>query len=217
MNPQHLSCNFSSQSWGGQILRKDNMNYDEVTATRAPTGWEGECMEFQFSDQSTNSRYSRTSNANTPASTPPTDMSSYGEASPIQNIRKFVHFEDEYPPPNLSLSPDFQGVSSTNNHAYSSPIQSIGKFEPFENEYPGPHPSLSPDLQGIYGTNDHAYSSDPGGTSRATPTTLGWMPDTQLPKLYTFVLKKDEQYLELKPGYDVTEETPQRVYLDKDE
>jgi len=155
------------------------MNYDEVTATRAPTGWEGECMEFQFSDQSTNSRYSRTPNANnTPASTLPTDIGSYHKASPIQNM---------------------------------------GKFEQFEDEYPQPHLTLSPDLQGIYSTNDHAHSSDPGGTSRATPTTLGWMPDTQLPKLYTFVLKKDEQYLELKPGYEVTEETPQRVYLDKDE
>jgi hypothetical protein len=136
-------------------------------------------MGFQYSDQSTNSRHSRTSNANnTPASTPPTDMGSYDEVSPIQNI---------------------------------------GKFELFEDEYSRPYLSLSPDLQGIYSTNDHAHSSDPSGTSRATPTTLGWTPDTQLPKLYNLVLKKGEEYLELMPGYEVNEETPQRVYLDKDE
>jgi len=169
----------SPQQASSQILPKDKMNHDLVTATHAPTAWGGEVVEHQNSDQSTNSRQSRSSNAGIPsASTPLTEMGSHDETSPIQDFGKFETYDDDYAP--TSISSDV--------------------------------------LQDVYSTNDHTHSSDPGGTSRATPTTLGWTPDTSFPKLYKFWCKKNiEPYLELLPHFEVTSQTPQRVYLDKDE
>lgn len=50
---------------------------------------------------------------------------------------------------------------------------------------------------------------------RATPMSLGWKPDTDLWKLYSFVVKKGrEPHLELLSEWTATYDTPQRVYLD---
>ncbi|TAQ89399.1 hypothetical protein B7494_g2259 [Chlorociboria aeruginascens] len=52
-------------------------------------------------------------------------------------------------------------------------------------------------------------------TSRATPNSLGWSPNTELWKLYKFVVAKGkEPYLDLLPEWTITNETPERVYLD---
>ena len=48
-----------------------------------------------------------------------------------------------------------------------------------------------------------------------TPATLGWVPDTDLMKLYTFFAPKAHRaYFELRQEYEETSETPLRVYLD---
>jgi hypothetical protein len=50
---------------------------------------------------------------------------------------------------------------------------------------------------------------------RHTPSTLGWLPDCEWVKLYTFIVKKGhEPYLQLQSGCDVTSITPETVYLD---
>lgn len=51
--------------------------------------------------------------------------------------------------------------------------------------------------------------------TRETPSTLGWLPDCEWIKLYTFIIKKGEDpYLQLQTGYAETEVTPKIVYLD---
>jgi hypothetical protein len=58
---------------------------------------------------------------------------------------------------------------------------------------------------------------DSTDTTFTNPTTvaLGWMPDTELGKLYTFLAPKGQQpYFQLRQEYKATPETPQRVYLD---
>ncbi|KAE9376597.1 hypothetical protein N431DRAFT_367711, partial [Stipitochalara longipes BDJ] len=45
--------------------------------------------------------------------------------------------------------------------------------------------------------------------------TLGWCHDTEMLKLYTFVLECGEPFFELLPQWDPTYETPSRVYLDQ--
>jgi hypothetical protein len=53
-------------------------------------------------------------------------------------------------------------------------------------------------------------------TIRPTPASIGWNRDTELVKLYAFIVPKDtEPYLELLPEWTPTCETPSRVYLDK--
>ncbi|KAM3075086.1 hypothetical protein ACMFMG_007456 [Clarireedia jacksonii] len=48
-----------------------------------------------------------------------------------------------------------------------------------------------------------------------TPSSLGWTPNTDLWKLYKFIVPKGkEPYLELLPGLVVYGDTPSRVYLD---
>ena len=49
---------------------------------------------------------------------------------------------------------------------------------------------------------------------RHTPDSLGWLPGTELLKLYEFKVPKGKQpYLELSPRWDVTFDTPRIVYL----
>jgi hypothetical protein len=51
--------------------------------------------------------------------------------------------------------------------------------------------------------------------TRETPSTLGWLPDCEWIKLYTFIIKKGEDpYLQLQTEYAETEVTPKIVYLD---
>ena len=53
---------------------------------------------------------------------------------------------------------------------------------------------------------------------RCTPSSLGWLPGTELIKLYAFVVgKSKEPFLELLPNWTVTYETPRIVYLDQPE
>jgi len=131
-------------------------------------------------------------------------MGSYHETSP-KDFREFETYGDNYPP--ASISPELlQDMYSINDHTHFSDPGGTSRATPTT-------VGLTPDTP-----HDHTHSSDPGGTSRATPTTLGWTPDTPLPKLYKFWLKKNvEPYLELLPHWEVTSQTPQRVYLDKDE
>jgi hypothetical protein len=50
---------------------------------------------------------------------------------------------------------------------------------------------------------------------RHTPSTLGWVPNTELMNLYTFVaVRGKEPYFELPPIWTETQQTPHRVYLD---
>lgn len=52
-------------------------------------------------------------------------------------------------------------------------------------------------------------------SSKPTPKSLGWLPDTQLWRLYTVVISdKKVLYLELLPDLRLTSQTPIRVYLD---
>ena len=54
-------------------------------------------------------------------------------------------------------------------------------------------------------------------TVRVTPKSLGWTPDTQMIQLYDFVvIKGEEPYLDLLSGCNITSQTPQRVYLDRE-
>lgn len=63
-------------------------------------------------------------------------------------------------------------------------------------------------------TTQYSYSEH-NDTTRVTPTSLGWTPDTQLWKVYEFVVIKGKNpYLDLIPGCNITPETPERVYLD---
>ena len=49
---------------------------------------------------------------------------------------------------------------------------------------------------------------------RHTPDSLGWLPGSELLKLYEFKVPKGRQpYLELSARWDVTFETPRKVYL----
>jgi hypothetical protein len=49
-----------------------------------------------------------------------------------------------------------------------------------------------------------------------TPTLLGWTHNTELVKLYTFIVPKSrEPYLQLREKWTPTYETPNRVYLDQ--
>ncbi|KAI9647801.1 hypothetical protein NHQ30_004189 [Ciborinia camelliae] len=50
---------------------------------------------------------------------------------------------------------------------------------------------------------------------KSTPSSLGWLPETELLKLYKLIVPKGkEPYLELLPGYQVCYNTPQLVFLD---
>jgi hypothetical protein len=52
-------------------------------------------------------------------------------------------------------------------------------------------------------------------TTRSTPNSLDWIPNSDLLKLYSFIVKKSrEPYFELQSPYFPTFETPSRVYLD---
>ena len=58
------------------------------------------------------------------------------------------------------------------------------------------------------------HSNSDWSTSRATPSSLGWI-DNSLLKVYKFVVQRGkEPYFELLPGCCVTSDTPARVYLD---
>jgi hypothetical protein len=57
--------------------------------------------------------------------------------------------------------------------------------------------------------------SGQGANQHPTPKSLGWTSDTELPKLYKFVVTKGKDpYLELLPSFTATRETPNKVYLD---
>ena len=123
---------------------------------------------------------------------------------------------------NLSDQSSSSKTSDGNTYSIGSPgAMSLGGYSPgnYENssyatDYAGAafssvsfdNPSSSPSQYPYPKNHDNA---------RVTPTTLGWTPDTQLWKVYKFVVVKGkEPYLELLPGCNVTYETPMRVYLD---
>ena len=73
------------------------------------------------------------------------------------------------------------------------------------------HPFKQDQTYGPF-TTKYQTQSD---ADRPTPSKLGWKPDAQLWKLYTFVVRRgQEPYLQLLPGGEETVVTPQRVYLD---
>ncbi|CAD6444705.1 dedf643d-e780-4689-a075-725ca4ab91fb [Sclerotinia trifoliorum] len=50
---------------------------------------------------------------------------------------------------------------------------------------------------------------------KATPSSLGWAPESELLRLYKFIVPKGkEPHLELRQGYQICFNVPQRVYLD---
>lgn len=50
---------------------------------------------------------------------------------------------------------------------------------------------------------------------KATPSSLGWSPETGLLRLYKLIVPRGkEPYLELLPGYQICSNTPQHVFLD---
>lgn len=58
-------------------------------------------------------------------------------------------------------------------------------------------------------------SSNQSHSLKATPTSLGWSPETELLRLYKLIVPKGkEPYLELLPGYTIHQNTPQQVFLD---
>ncbi|ATZ53269.1 hypothetical protein BCIN_09g01430 [Botrytis cinerea B05.10] len=58
-------------------------------------------------------------------------------------------------------------------------------------------------------------SSNQSHSLKATPTSLGWSPETELLRLYKLIVPKGkEPYLELLPGYKIHQNTPQQVFLD---
>ena len=71
---------------------------------------------------------------------------------------------------------------------------------------------------------DYSYTASPeagdlsfetNDTAKHTPSSLGWTANSELVKLYDFVVSKTkEPYLELLPEWTATYETPRRVYLD---
>ncbi|KAF7898226.1 hypothetical protein EAF00_004672 [Botryotinia globosa] len=58
-------------------------------------------------------------------------------------------------------------------------------------------------------------SSSQSHSLKATPSSLGWSPETELFRLYKLIVPKGkEPYLELLPGYAIHQDTPQQVFLD---
>ncbi|KAF7933820.1 uncharacterized protein EAE98_003529 [Botrytis deweyae] len=58
-------------------------------------------------------------------------------------------------------------------------------------------------------------SSNQSHSLKATPSSLGWSPETELLRLYKLIVPKGkEPYLELLPGYTIHQDTPQQVFLD---
>lgn len=57
--------------------------------------------------------------------------------------------------------------------------------------------------------------SSHSNSMKATPSSLGWAPESELLRLYKFIVPKGkEPYLELLQGYQICFNVPQRVYLD---
>jgi len=92
---------------------------------------------------------------------------------------------------------------------YISPTSSSSTFVDYY-EYEPALPSTDRSIE--------TPTSFPGNASeptRYTPRTLGWTYDTDLLKRYSFViLKGRESFLELRPQWSPTHETPAHVYLD---
>lgn len=61
---------------------------------------------------------------------------------------------------------------------------------------------------------DFNKSCNDNQEGRWTPSSLGWVDYTSLGRYKFIVVKGEEPYFELIPGWDPTPETPSRVYLD---
>lgn len=88
-----------------------------------------------------------------------------------------------------------------------------------------PHNSVNTFSDRTEGFYDYGYYNSPAPPvdikleshpqTRHTPSSLGWLPNTDLVKLYKFEPRKGkEPYFELLPQWTETEECPHRVYLD---
>ncbi|KAF7861507.1 hypothetical protein EAF04_008070 [Stromatinia cepivora] len=69
-----------------------------------------------------------------------------------------------------------------------------------------------------YRTASHSLErslSSHSNSIKATPSSLGWAPESELLRLYKFIVPKGkEPYLELLPGYQICDNMPQHVFLD---
>ena len=103
--------------------------------------------------------------------------------------------------PNVSMGQYYSNQSTVSTFS-TVPDSAYASNEPYD---PGYHIQL---IEPSEESTDTTFT-------RPTPVTLGWMPDTWLVKMYTFLAPKgQEPYFKLRHEYKETPETPQRVYLD---
>lgn len=108
-----------------------------------------------------------------------------------------------------------QGSDMT-RYSPSSPRTPMSYDHP--SEYLTPYSAVSYSAQSSAVSYTTPRLSDPGQVlnERQTPTTLGWMPNTDLVKLYKLMVAKGEEaHLELLSQWSETKETPRIVYLEK--
>ena len=107
-------------------------------------------------------------------------------------------------------------TSSSSYYSVSSPTLSYGSTSASSTSQAGFSRYPTSTAYSDYMESPPRSESTPRSFVRSTPSSLGWLPDTKLWKLYKFVVTKGkEPYLELLPDYVWTRETPERVYLDQ--
>lgn len=117
-------------------------------------------------------------------------------------------------------------LGSWNNHPVTSPMESweqipayLIKGEHTSYEWEGNVDAMQYPIPGSQGyqspiTQPSSFT-ETTIDSRPTPTSLAWGKDTPLLQIYNFVVEKGkEPHFQLMDGYDVTPQTPMRVFLD---
>jgi len=138
-----------------------------------------------------------------------------------------VQFDEQYEDQSLascgrnnSNMSDISAVSLSSSHTYAStpsPTTPTGNLDlggystPTKTEYR--RSSLTPSPW------DSQFTTfDQSDSMRWTPSALGWMPNSELLKLYKFVVRgSKEPYFQLMDQWTPTPQTPVKVYLDNPE
>jgi hypothetical protein len=116
-----------------------------------------------------------------------------------------------------SNTSDISGVSLSSDHTYAStpsPTTPTGNLQlaaystTTKTEYGGSSLTSSQ-------WDSQFPTFDQPDSTRWTPNTLGWLPNSELLNLYKFVVRKaKEPYFQLMDSWTPTQQTPARVYLD---
>lgn len=136
----------------------------------------------------------------------------------------YTHYQSQQGQDMLRHLSSDSGYHSNTSHqsddfcyADQSPITVMSTIPASPSRYYENNVTASQTLQSQYFESSQMYRSrsNPSSQQRSTPESLGWVPGSDLLKLYKFVVQKGkEPYLELLLGCSVTPDTPERVYLD---